>query len=261
MAAALLAGCGAASDTASHDRDAGADRFRPADRGATDREGLPFTGGGSGRGVVRQAGSAANAGGGRSSGVAARIVRPTVLRSRPGGRPVVQVPLETAFGSRQIVAVVGRRRGWLAVLHPAMPNGRAGWIPAGAARLHARPISIDVDLSRRTAHVRIRGRAVDRFRVGVGRPGSPTPTGRFAVTDRLVPGPGLPYGCCILALTARQQRLPAGWTGGDRIAFHGVADESRVGRATSAGCLHVRERDLRVLIRRVRAGARVTVRA
>lgn len=271
VAAALLAGCGARSDTAPLERET--DSARATTERATDsarakreraraeREELPFTGGGSGRGEVRQAGSAANAGRGRAAGVAARIVRPTVLRSRPGGRPVVQMPLQTAFGSRQIVAVVGRRPGWLAVLHPSLPNGRAGWIPAEDARLHARPISIDVDLSQRLARVRVRDRVVDRFRVGVGRPGSPTPTGRFAVTDRLVPGPGLPYGCCILALSGRQPNLPPGWTGGDRLAFHGVADESRVGRATSAGCLHVRERDLRVLIRRVRAGARVTVRA
>jgi lipoprotein-anchoring transpeptidase ErfK/SrfK len=109
--------------------------------------------------------------------------------------------------------------------------------------------------------VRVRGRVVDAFRVGVGRRGSPTPTGRFAITDRLLAGSGLPYGCCVLALSGRQPNLPSGWNGGDRLAFHGVGDESRVGRATSAGCLHVRERDLRPLMRRVRAGTRVTISA
>lgn len=256
-AAALLTGCGAGrADTIPPERDRAT-----SERPRAERRGLEFTGGGSGAGEVRPARAAGRDLGGPSSGLAARVVRPTVLRARPGGRPVVQVPLQTPFGSPQIMAVVGRRPGWLGVLHPSMPNGRAGWIPARAARLQARPLSIEVDLSRRLASVRVRRKVVDRFRVGVGRPGSPTPTGRFAVTDRLLPGSGLPYGCCILALSGRQTSLPPGWSGGDRLAFHGVADEARVGQATSAGCLHVRERDLRTLIRTVRAGAPVTIRA
>ena len=39
--------------------------------------------------------------------------------------------------------------------------------------------------------------------MAIGTPGAPTPTGRFAVTDRLVTNdPAGPYGCCILALSA-----------------------------------------------------------
>jgi lipoprotein-anchoring transpeptidase ErfK/SrfK len=257
-AAALLAGCGAGDRPERSDRETVRGAAAPA---AKDQQRLPFTGGGSGDGPVRPVDSAAQADGDASAPQAARIVRKTVLRSRPGGRAVVQVPRRTPFGSKQILAVVERRDGWLAVLHPSMPNGRAGWIPARAARLSTVPMAIEVDLSERLARLRVRGRVVDLFRVGVGRPGSPTPTGRVAVTHRLLAGSGLPYGCCILALSGRQPNLPSGWNGGDRLALHGVADQPRVGRATSAGCLHVRERDLRTLIRRVRAGTRVTISA
>jgi lipoprotein-anchoring transpeptidase ErfK/SrfK len=200
--------------------------------------------------------AAANAG-----DTVARVVRPTLLRRRPGGRRLAVLARRTEFGVPQVLAVEREAGRWLGVLHPALPNGRIGWVPRDAVRLSAVPLSIEVDLSDRLARVRRGDRVVERFRVGVGRPASPTPTGRFAITDRLLSGPSLPYGCCVLALSGRQPNLPAGWGGGDRLALHGVADESRVGKATSFGCLHVRERDLRPLLRRVRAGARVTIRA
>jgi lipoprotein-anchoring transpeptidase ErfK/SrfK len=149
------------------------------------------------------------------------------------------------------------------VLHHEAGNGHRGWLPENAVRIHREPSRIVVDLSQRRATVLTSGRVVRRFEVAVGRPGHETPTGRFAITDRLLSGQNLPYGCCILALTGRQPNLPAGWPGGDRIAFHGVPDESRidVGRATSTGCMHVRERDLRWMIRHLRAGARVRIKA
>src|SRR3712207_8401687 len=63
-------------------------------------------------------------------------------------------------------------------------NGRAGWIEAADARLVRQPWAIEVDRSSRTALVRLEGRVVHRFTVSVGRAGSATPVGRYAVTDR-----------------------------------------------------------------------------
>src|SRR5918992_359939 len=99
------------------------------------------------------------------------------------------------------------------------------------------------------------GRSLRRMTVAVGRPGSSTPIGRFAVTDKLS-GPAYSpyYGCCILALSAHQPNLPPGWTGGDRIAIHGTNDPSSIGQASSAGCPRASDADLRVLMRRVPRG-------
>jgi lipoprotein-anchoring transpeptidase ErfK/SrfK len=95
--------------------------------------------------------------------------------------------------------------------------------------------------------------------VEVGRPGSETPLGRFAVTDKLSGAPyGGSYGCCILALSGRQPNLPAGWTGGDRLAIHGTPANA-VGRAASAGCLHATDADLRALMRSVPVGTPVVI--
>ena len=70
--------------------------------------------------------------------------------------------------------------------------------------------------------------------VAIGRPGSETPTGRFAVTDKLRGGNYGPYyGCCILALNAHQPELPAGWTGGNRLAIHGTNSPGTIGAPAS----------------------------
>ena len=42
-----------------------------------------------------------------------------------------------------------------------------------------------MSLTRRQVTVRRGGRVVQRFTVAIGRPGNPTPTGGFAVTDKV----------------------------------------------------------------------------
>ena len=64
---------------------------------------------------------------------------------------------------------------------------------------------------------------------------------------------------CILALSARQSRLPPGWTGGDRIAIHGTNVPSTIGRALSTGCVHAADVDLRALLKLVPLGTPVTI--
>jgi hypothetical protein len=188
----------------------------------------------------------------------AEVRRRAVLRSRPGGKVVTRIGRRTPFGGPQILAVVERRGPWLGILHEDLPNGRAGWVHQRHVRMLRERWEIEIDRSERRAVVRRDGRVVQRFPVGIGRPESPTPLGRFGVTDRLVAGGTSPYGCCILALSGRQPNLPAGWTGGDRLALHGSPGDE-VGGATSAGCLNVRERDLRKLMRRIPVGTRVDV--
>jgi lipoprotein-anchoring transpeptidase ErfK/SrfK len=148
------------------------------------------------------------------------------------------------------------------VITAALPNDRVGWIRDDgrvlvAARTRAR---IVVDLSERRLVLFRNGREALSAFVGVGRPGSETPPGRFAITDKL-DGSGFArgYGCCILALSGRQPRLPQGWTGGDRIAIHGTSGRSAVSIGT-AGCVTVDGTPLRALMDAVPLGTLVTVR-
>jgi hypothetical protein len=190
-----------------------------------------------------------------------RSGRKVGLRLRPTGPVVAWLSSQTEFGSPQTFAVTrmlpGRRFG---VVSTALANGRVGWIDArpGALRLSRTRVTLDVDLSRRVLRVLVGGKVMRSMRVGIGAPGTPTPRGRFAVTDKLNGAAYSPvYGCCILALSAHQTRLPSGWTGGDRIAIHGGSTAG----AVSNGCLHAPTAALRYLMRSVPLGARVVIHA
>jgi lipoprotein-anchoring transpeptidase ErfK/SrfK len=186
-----------------------------------------------------------------------------VVRSRPGGRVVARLGARTEFGSRTTVAVVAKRGRWLGVVTTHLPNGRLGWVDPDESVVVSRRtrVSVRIDLSQRRLVVRRGERVLRRITVAVGRPTSPTPTGRFAVTDKLAGSRfSASYGCCILALSAHQPNLPAGWQGGDRIAVHGTNDPGSIGRAASAGCPRASDRDMRYLLRTVPLGAPVFVR-
>lgn len=185
------------------------------------------------------------------------------LRQRPDGPALADVTSRTPFGSPRALGVARREGPWLGVTEAGYGANRLVWIDARAGGLryaHTRD-EIDVDLSSRTLVLRRNGAVVRRLSIGIGRPGSPTPTGRFAVTDKL-PGRAYSsyYGCCILALSATQPSLPAGWRGGNRIAIHGTPSASDFGRAVSAGCLHASDSDLRFLMRSVPLGTPVVIR-
>jgi hypothetical protein len=195
------------------------------------------------------------------------VVRPThgrelVVRSAPGSSVVARLGARTEFGSPQTLAVARRRGPWLGVVTTHLPNGKLGWVDSRRPVAYSRTsLSLVLDRSARRLELRDGTRVLRRMTVGVGRAGSPTPLGRFAVTDKLSGAAYGPfYGCCILALSAHQPDLPAGWRGGDRIAIHGTTDPGSIGGASSAGCPHARDADLRVLMRRVPLGTPVFVR-
>jgi len=198
----------------------------------------------------------------RERGALVARVRPgraVAVRSAPGGAVVARLSSRTEFGSPRTFAVTrelpGRK---YAVITTALPNGRTGWLDAGpgALNLTRTRVTLDVDLSARLLRVRSSGRVVRRIRVGTGAAASPTPVGRFAITDKLRGADySAAYGCCILALSGHQTNLPRGWTGGDRLAIHGGSTAG----AVSSGCLHASTADLVFLMRSVPLGALVVI--
>jgi hypothetical protein len=192
------------------------------------------------------------------------VVRGSVaLRDTPGGPAVVQVGSTTEFGSPRVLAVGAKRGRWLGVVTTERPNNRLGWVHRGnpALKLRRTGWSLHADLSDRTLTLRKDGRRVHRLAVAIGRPGSETPTGRFAVTDKLSGSSYGPYyGCCILALSGHQPNTPPGWTGGTRLAIHGTDAPATIGMASSAGCLRASDDDLRPLMAKVPLGTTAFIR-
>jgi L,D-transpeptidase catalytic domain len=182
------------------------------------------------------------------------------LHRRPGGRVVAILGARTEFGSRTVLTVLARRGHW-AQVSAAVLGGRRAWllVDGHVARRRTR-WELDADISARTLQVIHDGRVLHTYRVAIGARISPTPTGRFQVTDKLR-GPtfGPSYGCCILALSTDQPHPPPGWTGMARMAVHGTNSERTVGAAVSAGCLHAHAAAMRWMMRHVPVGTPVVI--
>jgi lipoprotein-anchoring transpeptidase ErfK/SrfK len=187
--------------------------------------------------------------------------RRTVLRATPAGRAVAKLRRRTEFGSPTVLTAVGERGNWLRVIATELPNGRTGWIPASAAGVVPSRWLVRADLSRRLVTVYRGGAVIRRFGVAIGKPSTPTPTGRFAVTDKLdFAGGSSAYGCCAVALSGHQPHIEPGWRGGDRLAIHGTFLTGTIGEAASFGCLRARDSDVRWLVRRLYLGTIVEIR-
>lgn len=185
----------------------------------------------------------------------------TDLFDAPDGKPKIQLQPKTEWGSPRILSVVQRRAGWLAVLAPELQNGEVGWMREGQGELGSVTWSLEANLSQRELVVQRDGRTVKRFRVAIGRKENPTPEGRFAVTDKLkVSDGGPPYGCCVLALSGHQTRLPRDWPGGDRLAVHSTDDVGGIGKPVSLGCMRLRSSEARWLIQTIPLGTPLTIR-
>jgi hypothetical protein len=186
--------------------------------------------------------------------------RGLTLRDRPGGKVIAHLRPRTAWGSPTVVWAAERRGRWLGVISTAGRNNRVAWLDAqrDRPRMWRSPYSLHADLSERTLELWRGSRVVKRIPVGIGGPNTPTPTGRFTVTDKLVPARSLSYyGCCLLALSGHQPHLRPGWAGGDRIAIHGGS----VGGAASAGCLHAADAELKRLMKLLPIGTPVYIKA
>ena len=184
------------------------------------------------------------------------------LHKRPGDRVVAVLGDRTEFGSRTVLTVLARRGAW-AQVSVAVLGGRRAWLRIDRhVALRATRWELRADISDRSLAVVRDGRVLHTYRVAVGARLSPTPTGRFQVTDKLRgPKYGASYGCCILALSTDQPHPPPGWTGMARMAVHGTDVEQTVGDPVSAGCLHAHGAAMRWMMRQVPAGAPVTIAA
>ena len=167
----------------------------------------------------------------------------TVRAEPDGAAPVVtELPATTVFGSPRALLVVDDAGEWVEVQVPQRPNGGTGWIERDAVELVAGAYEVTV---RRADH-RLSvtdaetGAVVLETPVAVGAPDAPTPTGTFAVVDRLqTPDPGGAYGPFALGLGGFSETLSEFGGGNGQIAIHGTDDPTSIGRDVSHGCIRV----------------------
>lgn len=183
------------------------------------------------------------------------------LSAKPGGDPVVTLGDTTEFGSQTVLTVLEREGNWVGVPTEKLPNGQLGWLKLGeddgAYAVDSVDEEIVVDVSSMTAEFLRDGEVKRSWTVSVGAPATPTPTGHYSVTDTLDNTFSPSYGCCVLPITATQPNLPAGWTGGNRMAIHGTT--SPLGLANSNGCVRNGESDMQFLMAQAPLGTPVTI--
>lgn len=201
----------------------------------------------------------------------ARVVVPALARRapRPDARPRMRLAGATTWtGRAQKLLVTGRHRdargrGWVRVQLPIRPNQSSGWIREDTVHLQKRRVRIEVHTGSRRLEV-WRGRTrLAAYRAGVGRPGTPTPIGRFAIQD---PVPTLPawrsvYGRWTLTLTAHSPTLRTFMGGDALVAIHGAGRGRawRVGTRASFGCVILSEPALAAVARHAQAGTPVLI--
>jgi L,D-transpeptidase catalytic domain len=190
------------------------------------------------------------------------------LRPRAGARVLVSVPeLRPITGERTTLPVIGYARGpdgipWLRVLLPGRPNGASGWIAAQGTRKSMTGWHLIVSLGERRVRVYRAGRLLRTFGAVVGKPSTPTPTGRFFVEETLQMSLGEPGGPFALALSARSDALQEFEGGPGQIALHGRDNLGGVlGEAESHGCVRLATASIDWLAQRIGPGVPVTIDA
>jgi lipoprotein-anchoring transpeptidase ErfK/SrfK len=149
---------------------------------------------------------------------------------------------------------------WLDVMLPGRPNGSTSWIAQQGTRPLVTPWRIVVDLAARRVSVYGNGRMARSFQAVVGKPSTPTPTGRFFVEETLKMPAGEAGGPYALALSARSNVLQEFEGGPGQIGIHGRDNlGGTLGTAASHGCVRVATASIDWLAARIGPGTPVTI--
>lgn len=151
-------------------------------------------------------------------------------------------------------------RTWLKVRIPMRPHGRKGWVRDSALRrLQLVRTRLVVNRSARRATLYRSGRRIWKARIGIGKPGTPTPKGRFWIRELIkVSDPGGVYGPWAFG-TSAYSRL-SDWPGGGVIGIHGTDQPHLIPGRPSHGCIRVKNAAIRKLARRMPIGTPVRIR-
>jgi lipoprotein-anchoring transpeptidase ErfK/SrfK len=201
----------------------------------------------------------------RSQAWIARLVARTPAWDAPRaeGTPHMLSPLGRWTGGPVGLLVLETHGDWVRVLLPGRPNGSAKWIKADRVRLVRTRWRVEIDLSERRLTLLRDGRVRRRFGAVVGAPGTPTPTGRFAIYEsaRQPDARGF-LGPYALHLTAHSDVLDDYGGGPGRVAIHGRGGSSLadpLGSARSHGCIRVDNAAVRLLARVLAPGVPVVI--
>ena len=198
----------------------------------------------------------------------ARVLAPVTARERPSfkSKSVTTVQPIAPLGGGPTILLVKRAtringQVWLRVALPIRPNGRQGWIPADVVRLQKNFVRIIIRQNKRRMDIYRKGKHLMSFPVAVGKSGTPTPYGRFAIAEEIPTN--LPRGFLgpfVLPLTGYSRVLNEYAGGNGRVAIHGTSVPQVIGTRASHGCIRLFNKDVRRLAKLIKPGAQVEIR-
>jgi len=155
---------------------------------------------------------------------------------KPDGKPFAKIA-PNEFGANWLPAIA-RTDGWVQVLLPSKPNGATGWVRSGLVEQGSTAYVVRVHLKLRQMEI-YRDRAlVGAWKVAVGKPSTPTPTGRTFIHGQFT-DPKQSFSPVIIPLGTHSATLDNYGGGPGTVAFHGWPKPEVFGQAISHGCIRV----------------------
>ena len=157
---------------------------------------------------------------------------------------------------------VTKRNGqtWIKVRMPTRRRIRKGWVRASSlGPLTSVRTQLVVNQSRLRAVLYRRGHRIWSARVGVGKQGTPTPTGHFWVREEFrTHEPGGLYGPYAFGTSAYS--VLSDWPSGGVVGIHGTDQPGLIPGTPSHGCVRLRNREVRRLSHLMPIGTPIRIR-
>lgn len=194
--------------------------------------------------------------------VATAVVEAVEVFDEPDatGEPSHVLEHPTPIGAPRVFLVDEQQDDWLHVLLPVRPNGSTGWIRADDVDLARTRYRVEVDLAEFELRVHEGDDLVVETPVGYGAEDTPTPGGRYYITELLEPpDPGGVYGPYAFGLSGFSD-VHLDFAGGEGvIGIHGTNDPSSIGNRVSNGCIRMANDVIEELASRLPLGTPVTI--
>lgn len=171
--------------------------------------------------------------------------------ARPTGRArqVGRLRLLTEDGFPEVYVLLASREGargstWIRLRLPQRPNNVTGWVRRRAlAQFHLIHTRLVVNRRSLRATLYDRGKRRLQVPVGMGAPGTPTPSGSFWIREKFHVAGSSIYGTRAMG-TAAYSNVLTDWPGGGVIGMHGTNEPGLIPGRPSHGCIRIKNPDI-----------------
>ncbi len=161
-----------------------------------------------------------------------------------------------------VLLVTKRRADWVKVQLPTRPNLSEAWVHERDVRLRHNEWRLRIDLSAYRVYTYRGDRLISEHTIGVGQSVTPTPHGRYYLTDLVQPeDPTGLYGSFAFGLSAHSDVVTSFGAGDGQIGIHGTNDTSTLQSQVSHGCIRVGNSVIESFARHLPLGTPVRITA